>query len=232
MLKVIHTGNGLPISYPVDPTAEFQGGMIAQLKLIGNDIVSGISDGTAPIGLIDDVRTSAFTKPQNDEIVEINLPSSSIEVDDNGNRVSTVDSVGYLEFPNVVTESFISDIAINLNDVNGVIIVLAGTELNYDSDEDGINDSFKVIVSYIYRIANKPGDDSTIGSGRVTVHYAKGFYATDQYDIRQIYPLNATLFVGLDGKLTTKRPSDEHPGVAFVTGPPSAANGTLEFFWL
>lgn len=40
MLKVIHSGNSMPISLPVDPTSEFQPGMFAQLGLMGNDSVA------------------------------------------------------------------------------------------------------------------------------------------------------------------------------------------------
>jgi hypothetical protein len=214
----------------VEATSEFEPGMIGQLKLLGNDTMLGVSDGTGPVGIIDDVRTNAFTKAQVDEVVEI--PVTSTETDGNGNLVSSGDETGFLEFPSVVEKSFISTLSVILNDINGAIIVPAGTELNYDSDGDGINDSFRVVVTYMYRIHSKPGDDSTLGSGRVTVYYQRGFYATDQFDTTQIYPLNATLYVGLDGKLTTKQPTSNHPGIAMVTGPPSATNGTLEFLWL
>lgn len=230
MLKVIHTGNALPMSLSVDPTAEFEPGMFAQLGLIGNDIVAGISDGTAPLGIIDDVRTNAFTKPQVDEIVIVDAQSSTI--DSNGKRVSTVDVTGVLEYPNIIENSFTSTISVILNVVNGIVTIPAGTELNYDANGDGENDSFKVITNYIYRIAGKPGDDTTIGSGRVTIHYQRGIYATDQFDTTQIYPINCTLFVGLDGKLTSAQPTESHPGVALCTGPPSAAIGTLEFMLL
>ena len=218
------------MSSSVDPTAEFEPGMFAQLKLLGNDIVVGVSDGTAPLGIIDDVRTVAFTKSQVDEIIVID--AGSTEISEHGDVVNSNDVKGELEFPSVIENSFVSTVSIVLNSVNGVITVPEGTELNYDSDNDGVNDSFKVVVSYIYRIANKPGDDTTIGSGRVTVHYQRGIYATDQFDTTQIYPLNATLYVGLDGKITSSQATENHPGVAFVTGPPSATNGTIEFVLL
>lgn len=230
MLRIVHAGTSLPVSFPLDPTAEFEPGMIAQLKVIGNDIVCGISDGTAPLGMIDDVRTKAFTKNQIDELVEIAVENTTI--DGNGQIVNAADSYGFLQFSNILENSFTSTVSVILNPVNGVIIVPAGTPLNFDSNGDSIFDSFKVIVNYTYRIPNQPGDDSTIGSGRVTVHYNRGFYATDQFDTRQNYALNATLYVGLDGKLTTKQPTANHPGVAVVTGPPTSTNSTLELLWL
>ena len=218
------------MALPVDPTAEFEPGMFAQLGLIGNDIVASISDGTAPLGIIDDVRTTAFTKAHVDEVVSIEVQAS--EIDDNGKRVSSVDVTGIMEFPNIIQGSFTSTISVLLNPVNGVITVPAGTELNHDLDDDGTNDSFTIVVNYVYRVAGKPGDDTTIGSGRVTLHYQRGIYATDQFDTTQIYPVNSTLYVGLDGKLTSSQPTDAHPGVALCTGPPSASIGTIEFMLL
>ena len=137
------------MALPVDPTAEFEPGMFAQLGLIGNDIVASISDGTAPLGIIDDVRTTAFTKAHVDEVVNINAQAS--ELDDNGKRVSTVDVTGVMEFPNIIQRSFTSTISVLLNPINGVITVPAGTELNNDSTGDGTNDSFMIVVNYIYR---------------------------------------------------------------------------------
>ncbi len=230
MLKLIHLPTPHGVSYPVDPTAEFEPGMIAQVKLGGNDIFAGVSDGTAPLGIIDDVRTQAFKKTQVDEIVEI--PVSEAEIDENGRRVNSSDVTGFLEFPLITESSFTSTIDVILNSVNGAVIVPAGTPLNYDADEDGVLDSFNIVVNYMYEVASMPGDDSTVGSGRITIYYQRGIYATDQFDTTQAYPLNATLYVGLDGMLTTKQATKTHPGVAVVTGPPSATNGTLEFLWL
>mgnify|MGYP001307774310 CR=1 FL=1 len=230
MLKIIHSGNSMPISLPVDPTAEFEPGCFAQLGLIGNDIVATVSDGTAPLGIIDDIRTVSFTKPQIDEIILVSVTAT--HTDGNGDLVNSEDVTGVLEFPNVKSSSFTSTVSVVLNSVNGIITVPAGTPLNYDSDNDGIFDSFRIIVNYIYHVANRPGDDSTLGSGRITIHYQRGIYATDQFDTTQIYPINATLYVNTEGKLTSKSPSDTHPGVAVVTGPPSATNSTLEFMLL
>ena len=230
MLKVIHAGNAMPMSLPVNPSSEFEPGMFAQLGLIGNDTVATVSDGTAPVGIIDDVRANAFTKAQIDEIVIINV--SATETDSNGKLVNSEDVTGVLEHPHIIENSFTSTVSVILNHVNGIVTVPQGTELNYDSDSDGTNDSYRIISNYIYRIAAKPGDDTTIGTGRITIHYQRGIYATDQFDTTQVYPLNSTLYVGLDGKLTTKQPTSSHPGVAIVTGPPSAAIGSIEFMLL
>jgi len=230
MLKVIHSGNAQPMSLPMDPTAEFQPGMFAQLGLIGNDTVATVSDGSAPICIIDDVSTTSFTKAQIDEIIYI--PVRAVEIDSNGYRVNVEEVTGVLEFPNVIDASFVSTVSVILNKVNGIVSVPPGTQLNHDADKDGIYDSFKIIVSYIYRVPGIPGDDSTVGTGRVTIHYQRGIYATDQFDTTQIYPLNCTLYIGIDGKLTSKQVLDSNPGVAICTGPPTSSIGTVEFMLL
>ena len=120
---------------------------------------------------------------------------------------------------------------LTLNDINGMLISPVGTELNYDSDGDGINDSVRAVVSYIYRIANIPGDNTTIGSGRISVWHARGIYETDQFDTRERYVVNATLFCSSDGLLTTAQATPNHPGIGMVTGPPSAISESLEFLW-
>lgn len=232
MLKVIHSGNAMPMSLPIDSTSEFQPGYFCQLKLIGNDIVAGVSDGTAPIGIIDDIRSSAFTKPQVDEIIVIPVTENNIHINEN-NMLATISEVNSpLDFPHIIQSSFTSSISVFLNYVNGIITVPPNTPLNHDNDDDGVYDSIRVVVNYVYRVATKPGDDSTISSGRITVHYQRGIYATDQYDTTQAYPLNATLYVGLDGMLTSKQPTENHPGVAVCTGPPSSTIGTVEFLLL
>jgi len=77
-----------------------------------------------------------------------------------------------------------------------------------------------------------PGDDTTIGSNRVTIWFQRGIFSTDQFDTLQRYPLSATLFVNEEGKLTTKQITQNHPPVGIVTGPPSAMINNLEFMWV
>ena len=118
------------------------------------------------------------------------------------------------------------------NSSDTAITIPAGTELNNDYDGDSILDGFKIIVSYVYRITSKLGDDTTLGSSRISIWYQRAVYETDQFDTTQVYPLNCTLYVGLDGKLTSKQPTENHPGIAMCTGVPSSTQGTLEFVLL
>ena len=229
MLRLIQIGNSLPVSFPVDPTATFQPGQVAQLKVIGNEIVCGTSDGTAPFGIIDDINTAAFTAASKDEVVVI----SAVGVGDGyGNYVTPIDVMKNLRFANIVRSSFTADYeGLILNDINGIVTAPAGSELNYDSDGDGIPDSIRTIVDYVYRIPNIPGENTTVGSGRITVWFQRGIFETDQFDTTQRYAVNATLFVNAEGKFTTHQSSPNIPGVAMVTGPPTGLTPTLELIW-
>lgn len=233
MLRLIQTGNALPFSYPVDPSASFQPGMIGQLKLVGQDIVLGLSDGTAPLGVIDDVRTNAFTVPAVDEIVLISAPDSSLIYTDGYNFFNSVDWTKNLANGGLIQSSFVADYeGLVLNSTNGLVTLPADSRLNYDSTGNGKYDSVRTVVNYVYQVPSLPGDDSTIGSNRVTIWFQRGIFATDQYDTRHRYPVNATLFVNESGQLTTSQLTEAHPGIAMVCGPPSALVNTLEFLWL
>ncbi|MFA5023466.1 MAG: hypothetical protein WC523_00715 [Patescibacteria group bacterium] len=200
------------------------------MKVLGNEIVCGVSDGTAPIGIIDDINTSAFTASVIDEVVVIPLVGVG---DGYGHYVSAIDTEKRLRFSNIVRSSFTADIeGLILYDVNGVISVPAGSTLNYDSDGDSIPDSIRTIVNYTYRIANIPGDNTTVSSGRITVWFQRGIYETDQFDPTQQYVVNATLFCNAEGLLTTERITPSHPGVAVLTGPPTGINNSIEFMWM
>jgi len=226
MLRLIQVGSSLPTSFPVDPTCTFEPGMIAQLKVLGNEVVCGVSDGTAPIGIIDDINTSAFTASIIDEVVIIPAVND-------GHDKAAGEVMKNLRFSNIIRSSFISDVeGLILVDVNGVIIAPAGTPLNYDYDGDGTLDAIKVICSYTYRIANIPGDNTTVSSGRITVWFQRGIYETDQFDAKQAYLVNATLFVNSNGLLTTEQQSPQNPGIAICTGQPSSILNTLEFMWM
>lgn len=52
MLRLVQVGNTLPASFIVDPSAEFQPGQIAELTVIGNQVMATVSNGTAPIGIL------------------------------------------------------------------------------------------------------------------------------------------------------------------------------------
>lgn len=230
MLRLIQTGNSLPFSFPVDPSAEFMPGMGGQLSVLGNNIVCGVSDGTCPIGIIDDIRTKAFTAVSVDEVVIagpiVGTPGPS------GGLISTMDVKMELEHAAVIPSSFRSDIDCQLIAPNGVIKFLAGTPLNFDANGDGIPDSIRTFVSYTYQITNIPGDDSTAGTGKVTIWFQKFIGETDQYDTTQRYPINANLYINHEGKFTTNRPSENHPGCAITTGTPTSILGSLQFLWL
>lgn len=221
----------MPFSFPVDPSAEFHPGQVAQLNVMGNNVVCGVSDGTAPIGVIDDIKTNAFFSTSVDEVV-IAGPIAGV-AGPNNTLVTPVDVKTELNNAGIQPGSFVSDpVDVELIPRNGVVVFLAGTELNLDADGDGIPDSIRTVVSYTYQVPNIPGDDSTRGSGRVTVWFQRFIGQTDQFDTTQRYPINANLFVNEEGKFTTRQPSAHHPGVAIVSGSPTSVFGSLEFLWI
>ncbi len=228
MLRVVHTGNARPVSYPVDPNAVFEPGMLAQFKVIGNDLVLGVSDGTAPFGIIDDIKTTAFTAPVNDEIVVIPAAGEF----DGYNWIALAEASQELYNANIVANSFVADYpGLRLNPVNGILKAPAGTILNYSTAGTSEFDAIRTRVKYAHYIPNMAGEDSTVGSGRVTVWWSRGIFQTDQYEM-SAFSVNAALFVSARGKFTTEQTISGQPGVAMCIVPPTAHNPFLEFIWL
>lgn len=228
MLRIVQTGNSLPFSFIVDPSAQFEPGQIAQLNAAGNQVVCGVSDGRFPIGIIDDIRTNSFSAPAWNEIVIV--PASGVM--SNGVLVSAIPVKQELANPNVIPSSFTSGVACTLNARNGVITFLAGTPLNFDMTGSGTPDAIRAVVNYRYQVPNVIGDDSTAGSGRITVWFQRMIASTTCFETNQTYPLNANLFSSETGLFTTRQPFENAPAIAIVTGPPSPLMGTLEFIWL
>lgn len=231
MFRIVQSGNALPISYPVDASAEFQPGMIAQLGVLGNNIVCGVSDGTVPLGIIDDIKVRAFTAPSIDERIIVTAPM--VSTNGQGELITPIDVMKELKNPNIVQNSFVSNpLDVVLNARNGTITFPAGTVLNLDQDGDGAPDSLTTVVNYSYQVPNVPGDDSTLASGRVTVWFQRMIFTTDQFETNQRYPVNSNLFVTEGGLLTTRQADPTYPGVAIVTGSPNAIAGQLEAMWI
>jgi hypothetical protein len=227
MLRLVQVGNTLPASFICDPSAEFQPGQIAELTVLGNQVMATVSNGTAPLGIIDDIKTRAFTNVSwNEEVI---VPA--VGVISGGQLVTPIDTKAELRRPNIISSSFSSTVKVTLNPVNGVITFLAGTPLNIDIMGTGQPNGIKTIVNYTYQVANIPGDDSTQGSGRVTVWFNRMFFQTDQYETNQQYPVKANLYVSEVGFLTTRRPSAIHPAVGMVTAPPTTMNPMIEVLW-
>lgn len=228
MLRLVQIGNTLPVSFICDPSAEFQPGQIAELTVIGNQVMATVSNGTAPIGIIDDIKTKAFTNVSWNEVIivpAIGVPGP------NNTIVTPVPIKVELRRPNVVPSSFTSTVNVLLNPVNGVITFIAGTQLNFDATGVGTPSGIRTVVNYTYQVANIPGDDSTQGSGRMTVWFERMFFQTEQYETNQQYPVRANLYCSEVGLLTTRRPSAIHPAIGMVTAPPTPMNPMIEVLY-
>jgi len=177
MLRILETGYSLPYSWPVDTAAEFEPGQIAGLTVQGNQIVATVSDGIAPIGVIDDIKTKAFTATAWDEPIIV----AATGVLSGGVLVTPIDIKVELKNPNIVPSSFISiPVSVQLIPRNGVIIIPAGTPLNFDLTGSGTPNAIKTIVRYTYQIPNIIGDDSTFASQRVTIWFQRFIFQTDK----------------------------------------------------
>lgn len=229
VLRLLYTSGETHGLWPADPSVEFEAGMIAGLIEVGGSILATVSDGCTipPIGVIDDTKTEAFSRPSLDEVVfipAVGVPSLY------GSLVSTVEAIGFLEHTNIIPSTFVSDIDVYLNPRNGNIIVPAGSELNeIDSNGDPAKTGFRVMVSYAYQVPDLPGEDTTAGSGKLSVHIFRGIFSTDMFDPVVEYPLLGPLYCGRDGKLTSE---PNGPIVAMTTAPPSILINEIEFMWL
>ena len=220
-------GSSLPASFICDPSAEFQPGQLAELTILGNLVIATVSNGTAPIGVIDDIKTRAFTNVSWNEVVmvaAVGVPDPS-----RGNiLVTPVDVKVELRRPNILRNSFSSTVKVTLNENNGIITFIAGTPLNVDLTGAGQPNGLRTIVNYTYQVANIPGDDSTQGSGRVTVWFQRMFFQTEMFESNQRYALRSNLYCSEAGLCTTRRPSSIHPAIGMVTGPPTTLSPMLE----
>lgn len=187
-----------------------------------------VSNGTAPIGIIDDIKTQAFTNISWNEVVIV--PAVGV-VATGGILVTPIDIKAELRKANIVSSSFNSTVNVVLNPVNGVITFVAGTQLNFDLTGTGTPNAIRTIVNYTYYVANIPGDDSTQGSGRMTVWFQRMFCQTDQFETNVQYPVRANLYCSEVGLFTTRRPSSIHPAIGMVSAPPTPMSTFLELLW-
>lgn len=227
MLKIVQSSLGLPASFICDPSATFQPGQVAELTVIGNTVMATVSNGTAPLGIIDDIRTTTFSNVSWNEAIVV--PAVGVSVA--GKLVTPIDIKAELKHASIVKNSFNSTVDVTLNLVNGVITFLAGTELNYDLLGTGSPNAIRTIVNYTYFVPNILGDDSTSGSGRITIIYDRCFIQVSTFETNVQYPVRAPLFVSETGMFTSRRPSSYHPSVGMVTAPPSPLVPTLELLW-
>jgi len=239
MFRIINNPNILPWSFPLHPSATFQPGQMAELDRHGNNIVINVSSGKAPMGIIDDTRTSAFSKNVHDE-EQIALAKNPIKNTTTNLLVTSADITITLDNASLIVGSFtarqitpnqvLAGIQLTVNEKNGVVVIPAGTMLNFDTNGDGILDSVRFLCSYSYWIPNYIGDDTTKGSNRITVWYHRMIIETDMYEANRYYPLNAPLFCSQIGKFTPQPVADGYPSVGFVIAPPNRF-GNLTLMW-
>ena len=230
MFRIIQTGNSIAYSCIVDPSAEFEPGMIAQQRLIGNQVVMGVSDGSAPFGVIDDICKKSFSAVAVDEVV-LTGPIAGVMV--GPDLVTPYDVKVELVNPNVTPTSFVSrNVDVELTARNGVVTFLAGTPLNFSLTGTGAPDAIRTVVSYSYQIPNIPGDNSCAASGRITVWFDRMIIETDAIETNRRYPINAPLYSSSSGLFTTTPAVDGYPAIGMVMAPPTSIHSSLQLLWL
>lgn len=215
-------------SLPVDPGATFTSGQCAGLVQIAGETFCTVSNGGSipVIGLIDDERNKAFTGTVIEE--RHIIPCTPI-LGPNNILVSQFPVQGYLNEENIEEASFSSNMDLILNPKKGVVTIKKDTPLNYQ-DDTGVY-GFELVCSYRFRIITSAGNITTDGSGKVSVHFGRGVFMTDQFDILH-FPTKAgqSLYVNPNGLLTVQETNS--PIVAISWNAPSAVNSELLFMWL
>ena len=156
------------------------------------------------------------------------IPASGVS-DGHGNLISTTDVMGFVENTNIIPATFVSSMDVLLNPKNGTITVPAGSVLNKVTVGDPSQTGFEILISYMFQIPDLPGEDTTAGSGKASVHIFRGIFQTDQFDPVVEYPLMCPLFCGRDGRITSE---PNGPIIAVCTAPPSILISEIEFMWL
>lgn len=217
--------NSLVWSCPVDPSATFEAGAIAGLIEINGELFATVSDGVniPPIGIIDDSKTKAFTGTIIDEVQLIPAATTLI----NGVLVSTVDVMGSLNEVNIMESSFTSNLDVVLNPKKGLVVIPAGTPVNYETPNFT---GFEVKASYRYTISDYSGLDSVSSSGLVSIHFNRGIFVTNMFDSLAQYWPGQALHVNFEGLLTSQETGS--PVVAIALQPASALTNELMFMWL
>ncbi len=239
MLKIKHKGNSVPFSYPLSPSGEFQAGQLAQLTSIGNNVMATVSDGSAPFALIDDTRTQAFSNNVLDEQIIVRIPPAGT-INASGVLKSAYDIKVELKYAGIYRQTFRArqvlpgqvktGMPLILNDVNGVVTVSAGSVLNYDENKDGILDSIRFFCDYTYIIPNYMGEDTTAGTGKVTLWLGPLLIETNMCEANVSYPINAPLYVSPAGKFTTTKAKENYPAVGMVMSRPNKL-GWISIFY-
>src|ERR1700683_3598251 len=112
-LRIIHTDKTLPISYPVDLSAEFQSGTIGEPIVIGNQVFATVSNGTCPLFIFDDEKTKAFSYVSWNE--NVYTPQIAGVPGPNNTIVTPMDVKVELARPNIIPSSFSSNVDVVLN---------------------------------------------------------------------------------------------------------------------
>lgn len=69
VLRIIESLADEPIRFPTDPDSYFVPGQVAQIDY--NKMICGVSDGTQPLGLIDDIRSKSIDSTEPGGLISV-----------------------------------------------------------------------------------------------------------------------------------------------------------------
>lgn len=226
MLKLLYTSH-VVACYDVDPGAIFHAGQIAGLITIGHSVLCTVSDGQTilPIGILDGYNTTSMYATV---LFEKHIVEASVILENNI-YICAKDIRVDLNEENILDKTFVCNLNVILNPKKGYIIIKKGTPVNFETQDGKMG--FEIICSYRYMVVGQPGLRTIDGSGKVAIHFQRGIYETDMYDITAL-PLTpgAPLYVNNDGMLTARDTGSSV--VAIATNIPNAVNNLLQFMWL
>jgi hypothetical protein len=81
MLKLVGAKDITPVNFQVDTNDVFYPGQLAQLKVVGDKIICGVSNGTAPCGIIDDLNNSNDSTVKHSGRITVWFSKGSYETD-------------------------------------------------------------------------------------------------------------------------------------------------------
>lgn len=221
----LEMGTPRPTSYEVEPGSEFMRGQIGFIlpngKLTSKVTNTGSGELAKIAGLIDDDKVTTLEDKLIASYTAVATTDSSGDVQVDFvtglvDRITTTLAAGttladlpswsaqyklstggtYANCPNTST--------VSINNTTGVITLgVSGLTANTSyTFKINIVVNVKRTLSGALVVSDMYNNDSTLASGKATVHFLPGIYSTDMYDPLALYTINAPLYVRTDGLIT------------------------------
>lgn len=208
-------------SYAVDAGIQFESGQVGKLVLgtDGQPTIELCNSGELPHGILWNDKALGMTMTVNEEEITFNVATKSLK---HNNLVASQERVTNA----ARTITYVKGVDYDLDESAGQITRLGG----------GIIAGQKVLVTYRFNILAKDLyqygqgqnfiNDSTLGSGKITVAEDFAIVYTYIYDTQVPYAIGDALRVK-DGGIITADPYESGPIIGKVIKPPTAGDPAL-----